>query len=91
MVIDKETTVLFQNFGESSLDFVLIVWIDEPLDQPLVASDLRFASDAAFRKQGIQIPFPQRDLHLKSGFPAAQVLDRERTAAARDVAPWHLQ
>lgn len=33
-----------------------------------IASDVRFAIDAAFRARGIQIPFPQRDLHLRSGF-----------------------
>jgi small-conductance mechanosensitive channel len=66
----EETRVLFNDFGESSLDFVLIVWVDEPRDQTHVASDLRFAIDAAFRKEHIEIPFPQRDLHLKSGFAA---------------------
>jgi small-conductance mechanosensitive channel len=63
-----ETTVLFRDFGESSLDFTLIAWVREAADQGRVASDLRFAIDAAFREQRIQIPFPQRDLHLKSGF-----------------------
>ncbi|HEX6309770.1 MAG TPA: mechanosensitive ion channel domain-containing protein [Longimicrobiales bacterium] len=65
-----ETTVLFRDFGESSLDFTLIVWVGEAANQARVASDLRFAIDAAFRNRGIQIPFPQRDLHLKSGFTA---------------------
>jgi small-conductance mechanosensitive channel len=65
-----ETTVLFQDFGDSSLDFILIFWIDEPREQNRVASEMRFAIDAAFRREGIQIPFPQRDLHLKSGFGA---------------------
>lgn len=66
-----EITVLFREFGESSLDFTLIVWVDEPLDQARVASDLRFAINAAFRRERIEIPFPQRDLHVRSGFPAA--------------------
>jgi small-conductance mechanosensitive channel len=65
-----ETKVQFQNFGDSSLDFTLIFWIQEARDQMDVASDVRFAIDAAFRREGIHIPFPQRDLHLKSGFEA---------------------
>jgi small-conductance mechanosensitive channel len=63
-----EATVRFLDFGESSLDFVLLVWIDDPLAQMRVASDLRFAIDRAFREAGIEIPFPQRDLHLRSGW-----------------------
>lgn len=58
---------LFRNFGDSSLDFELCVWLDHPQQRPKVASDLRFAIDRAFRENGIQIPFPQRDLHVKSG------------------------
>jgi len=63
--------VLFTGFGESSLDFVLLVWIPDPLLEPVVTSDLRFAIDAAFREEEIEIPFPQRDLHLRGGWPAA--------------------
>ncbi len=60
--------VYFRNFGESSLDFELAVWLDTPEVQPETASDLRFAIDAAFRKNGISMPFPQRDLNLGSGW-----------------------
>jgi small-conductance mechanosensitive channel len=37
-----------------------------------VESDVRFAVDAAFREHGIEIPFPQRDLHVRSGLEAWQ-------------------
>ena len=67
---DPAPTVQFSDFGESSLDFVLLVWLSEAADGPRVASDLRFAIDAAFRAERIEIPFPQRDLHLRSGWPA---------------------
>ncbi len=59
-------TVRFENFGDSSLDFALLAWVADPLQQPQVASDLRFAIDNAFREAGIEIPFPQRDLHIKT-------------------------
>jgi small-conductance mechanosensitive channel len=61
--------VRFDDFGESSLDFTLLVWLNSPRTEPIVASDLRFAIDRAFRENGIEIPFPQRDLHLRSGWP----------------------
>lgn len=64
--------VQFVNFGDSSLDFTLLFWITEARDQQDVASDIRFAIDAAFRKEGVQIPFPQRDLHLRSGLEVLQ-------------------
>jgi small-conductance mechanosensitive channel len=70
VVRKEETSILFQDFGDSSLDFSLFVWVDNPLVQNRVASELRFAIDQAFRERDIEIPFPQRDLHLRSGWPA---------------------
>ncbi len=55
--------VLFTNFGESSLDFQLRIWTD--INNMLVVdSHIRFEIDRRFREEGIQIPFPQRDVHL---------------------------
>jgi small-conductance mechanosensitive channel len=61
-------SVQFTDFGDSSLDFTLLCWISEPVLQVRVASDLRFAIDRAFREAEIEIPFPQRDLHIRSGW-----------------------
>ncbi len=58
--------VWFVDFGESSLDFEVLFWVEDPSDRQRIASDVRFATDAAFRRAGIEIPFPQRDLHLKT-------------------------
>jgi small-conductance mechanosensitive channel len=61
--------VLFENFGDSSLDFNLRVWTDEYSDKPKVLkSQLYYAIFKKFKEHGVEIPFPQRDLHLKSGF-----------------------
>ena len=59
--------VQFKNFGDSSLDFALLVWIDNIWDGDFTASDLRFAIEERFRLEDIAIPFPQRDIHIKSG------------------------
>jgi potassium efflux system protein len=58
--------VLFRDFGESSLDFELRVWIANVDNMLVVESDLRHDIDRRFRDKGIEIAFPQRDLHIRS-------------------------
>jgi small-conductance mechanosensitive channel len=57
---------LFVEFGESSLDFVLRVWVAKASDRLRTKSELLMAIDREFRREGVEIPFPQRDLHLRS-------------------------
>ncbi len=61
---EPEPDVLFNKFGDSSLDFELRAWIPEPMDRLKIISDLNYAIDKAFRENNISIPFPQRDVHL---------------------------
>lgn len=56
--------VLFRNFGDSSLDFMLVCYIQNITDRFDVETDLRARIDETFRKAGITIPFPQRDIHI---------------------------
>jgi len=58
--------VLFREFGDSSLNFELRVFLRDIDNRLRVISELNFAIDKAFRAEGIEIPFPQRDLHVKS-------------------------
>lgn len=58
-------TIFFTGFGDSSLHFVLLVWTSTPSKQYLIKSNLYFRIEELFRKYHIQIPFPQRDLHLR--------------------------
>jgi potassium efflux system protein len=61
-----EPYVIFLGFGDSSLDFELRCFIRD-IDRRLrVLSEINFAIDKAFRESGIEIPFPQRDLHIRS-------------------------
>jgi hypothetical protein len=66
--VEKEPRpqVQLRHFGESSLDLELLVWTRDPRDQSRLVSDLNFRIEEAFRRHGIRIPFPQRDLHLRS-------------------------
>ncbi len=59
--------VLFNDFGESSLDFELRCWTADFGSWVEIRSNIRVAIDKAFKEKKIEIPFPQRDLHLKSG------------------------
>jgi len=59
--------VFFLGFGDSSLDFDLLAWISEPRKQFQIKSDLYFLIYKLFQERGVEIPFPQRDLHVRSG------------------------
>ena len=61
-----EPQVLFRRFGDSSLDFELRAWVADVDTRLQVASDLHQDIDRRFRQAGIEIPFPQRDLHVRS-------------------------
>ena len=58
--------IIFSNFGESSLDFEIRAFLHDIANIHKVRSELNFATDAAFRENNIEIPFPQRDLHIRS-------------------------
>jgi small-conductance mechanosensitive channel len=65
---DPAPSVFFVEFGSSSLNFELVAWSDEMSHRPRrYQSDLNFAIDKKFREAGIEIPFPQRDLNIRSG------------------------
>ncbi|MFP1633445.1 mechanosensitive ion channel domain-containing protein [Zhengella sp. ZM62] len=61
--------VYFAAFGASSLDFELRVYMADVFDILTVETDLRMAIHAAFKEAGIEIPFPQQDIHIRSGMP----------------------
>jgi len=63
---DPTPTVAFKEFGESSLNFELRVWAGDMAHRPgNLESQLNFAIWDKFKQHGIEIPFPQRDLHIK--------------------------
>lgn len=61
--------VLFEAYGDSSLNFILQVWTSTYTDRPnILKSELYYEIFAKFKENNVEIPFPQRDIHLKSGF-----------------------
>ena len=78
---DPEPQVLFVGFGDSSLDFEVRVWINDLDERLQVMSDLHREIERRFTEAGVEIPFPQRDLHLRTVDPAA---GRQLRGPARD-------
>ena len=58
--------ILFREFGDSSWNLGLRVWIPDPKRHHIIRSELNIAIVRKFRKYNIEIPFPQRDLHLRN-------------------------
>ena len=64
-----EPRCLLKGFGDSSVDLELRVWIEDPSNgRSNVLSEILLGVWDRFHEQGIEIPYPQRDLHLRSGF-----------------------
>jgi len=72
----------FREFGDSSLNFMLLCWIPNAAAKFDVISEVNHAIDRGFRESGIEIPFPQRDLHLRSVRDAVEIqLAQEKEGA----------
>jgi len=73
---DPEPDVHLREFGDSSWNMKLRVWIDNPKRHPVVRSDINCAIVRKFRENGVEIPFPQRDYHLRSPLPMPLVVSQ---------------
>jgi small-conductance mechanosensitive channel len=69
----REPDVWLVNFGDSSLDFLLLIWVNrQGARRPTrTRAAYLWALETKLTEYGIEIPFPQRDLHLRSGWPPA--------------------
>ncbi|SDS01083.1 mechanosensitive ion channel family protein [Winogradskyella sediminis] len=61
---NPEPTVVFTNFGDSSLDFKVIFTLADSFKAQFPKSEIRFTIDRLFREHNVSIPFPQRDIHI---------------------------
>lgn len=64
VLTDPAPSVQFVKFGESTLDFKLLVWTNQPRRHPKIRSDINFNINKMFKEAGLEIPFPRRDLHI---------------------------
>ncbi|MGF1492609.1 MAG: mechanosensitive ion channel domain-containing protein [Microcoleaceae cyanobacterium] len=58
----------FRGYGESALNFRIVVFIRDPLKEPKVRTHINDQIQYHFQKYGIEVPFPQRDLHIKAPY-----------------------
>ena len=63
---DPEPRIFFFEFGDSSLNFRVLAYVADISERFSTLSDLHFTIDEEFRAHDIEIPFPQRDLHVRS-------------------------
>ncbi len=81
---DPRSDVVFQGYGDSSINFELRVWINDAWQLPQVRSSLYFSIWYNLKGAGIEIPFPQRDLHMRSGELKVQVATPGETAGTQE-------
>ncbi|MHC5212333.1 MAG: mechanosensitive ion channel family protein [Planctomycetota bacterium] len=66
-VLDEPSPrVVFQEFGDSTLNFEARFFVGDPETVRLIPHEMNMAIDEAFREAGIEIAFPQRDIHIRS-------------------------
>jgi small-conductance mechanosensitive channel len=71
---DPQAEVIFDTFGDNSLNFWLWVWTSSHISRPSrFRSEMNFLIHKKLKKYNIEIPFPQRDIHLKSGFEQTMI------------------
>jgi MscS family membrane protein len=66
VVPGRAPSVRFVAFGDSSLQFELLVWIVRPDIKRTAVSQINQAIYREFQKKGIEMPFPQRDIHIRT-------------------------
>lgn len=79
IITNPPPSVLFNDFADSCLEFELRCWTSNYSDWITIRSDIRVAIDEAFEKEGIIIPFPQRDLHIISDKTKQELIKSEIT------------
>ncbi|WP_017471206.1 mechanosensitive ion channel family protein [Amphibacillus jilinensis] len=77
VLLEPEPFVNFVGFGDSSLDFELLIWVNDSRELLRAKTNLNFKIHRLLTEHDIEIPFPQRDLHLRSiDQTITQVLNR---------------
>lgn len=80
---EPRAEVFFANFGDSSWNLELRVWLSDLTHYYQIQSEINAAIVHKFRKYGIEMPYPQRDLHMREPLPS-RVQPNAGTAAQRD-------
>ena len=65
VLLTRDIIVLFEDFGDSSLNFSVYFYVKDAMRTPLIQSEIRFNINQLFEANRVIIPFPQRDVHIK--------------------------
>ena len=80
---DPAPSVFLEKFGDNSIDFELVVWSSEMSYRPRrYRSDLNFAIEKNLREAGIEIAFPQRDIHFRDVLKVETIGSEDRDLAS---------
>ncbi len=82
---DPPPQIFFEAYGDSSLDFSIRVFVRKPSERSPVTHEINTAIFEAFRDKGIEIPFPQRDLHIIDDRKASLTEEEEARPCAGRV------
>ncbi|MGW8121877.1 mechanosensitive ion channel family protein [Roseivirga echinicomitans] len=70
---EPEPDVLFTEYADNSLNFDLMVWTSTYINRPtILKSELYYLIFEKFKEHNVELPFPQRDIHIKSGYHASE-------------------
>jgi len=83
VLTDSPPRAVFEQFGDSALQFRVYVWIDEPDRQMQIKHDLHSRINQVLQEAGIEISYPQRDVHLIASQPLAVTIQKAGDDAAR--------
>lgn len=76
----QNADVMFNGFGDNSLEFSLRVWTKDYASRPgVLTSELNFLIFERFKQEGIEIPFPQRDVYIKQIPDKVEIADLQET------------
>jgi small-conductance mechanosensitive channel len=75
---DPSPRVRLRGFGDSSLDFELLCWVERPVQRGKVSHELYMKVYKELGRAGIEIPFPQRDVWMRGTDPAPASGDEPR-------------
>lgn len=69
---DPAPQIILDEYGDSSINFELRVWVESPRKRVNVRHEINVAIRGRFEEEDIEIPYPQRDLHLRSSVPVSR-------------------
>lgn len=75
---NPKPNVIFEDFGDSALMFAVNFFTNDSFGDPRIKSAIRYKIDALFRKHGVTIPFPQRDVHFYPHNPLQIIKEPEK-------------